>query len=573
MSPPLLLLEGVSYRYPESGVLALDDVTLELEEGELVLVAGESASGKSTLLRAAAGLVPHFHGGELAGRVLVAGMDTRRFGPARLAAVAASVFQDPEAQVVMGTAGAELALPLENRGFAGATVARAVEETAVALGIERLLERPLHTLSGGELQRVALGAAIVTQPRLLLLDEPTSQLDPVAGDELVWQLRRLNDQWGTTVLLAEHRVERCLGAADRVVVLKRGRVACDAPPSEFVAWAERGAPELVPPAARMCALAGLRPLPVGVRDARALVDDHGLAAGDATPAPVVEPRFAGRRRSRAARRARPPVALSLEHVWVTYDDGSGAGLEALRDVSLELGKGESVALLGRNGAGKSTLLKVAAGVLAPQRGRVGKAGEVCLLLQSPGGYFLHESARAELPEAVAQAALTELGLEAVADADPRDLSGGERERLALGIVLAGRGVGGGEPPAVVALDEPTRGLDHGRKRALARRLRALSARGAAVIVSTHDVEFAATVAERCVLLGRGDVVADGPVRDVLSGGRYFATEVARVLGAEAGAVLAEQGAEVLAARAAAAAPAADEPPAADRAPKLARGRT
>jgi energy-coupling factor transport system ATP-binding protein len=204
-----------------------------------------------------------------------------------------------------------------------------------------------------------------------------------------------------------------------------------------------------------------------------------------------------------------------------------------------------VAFLGRNGAGKSTLLRAAAGLRALDRGTIRASGEVALLLQSPADYFLHERARDELPAGLASVALEELGLQHVAELDPRDLSGGERQRLALAIVLAGRGVGGGRPPAVVALDEPTRGMDRARKRNLADSLGELAAQGAAVLVATHDVEFAARAATRCVLLGRGRVVADGRTEDVLSGGRYFSTEVARVLGSGPRAVLPEQGARVL----------------------------
>jgi energy-coupling factor transporter ATP-binding protein EcfA2 len=541
---PLLELDRLSYRYPGSRGAALDDVDLALHEGELVLVAGSSASGKSTLLRAAAGLVPHFFGGELAGRVLVGGLDTRDHGPAEIATVASSLFQDPESQLVMNSVWSELALPLENRGRPPATVSRAVEETALALGIADLLDRSVHTLSGGELQRVALGAALVTQPRLLLLDEPTSQLDPVAGDELVWQLRRLNEEWGTTVVLAEHRLERCLAAADRVIALDRGRVAFDGQPKAFVGWAARRGEALAPPVARMCALAGLEPLPVGVKDGRALLRRRGLCPGE-TEAPPVERAGAGKRRRLSRRRGRSPEpALELNGVWVEYDDGSGAGLAALRGLDLKIESGETVALLGRNGAGKSTLLRVAAGLRAPDRGR-SQTGDVALVLQNPGDYFLHERVREELPADLVKEALGDLDLSGIEDADPRDLSGGERQRLALAVVLVGRGLGGGEPPAVVALDEPTRGMDRYQKQALADRLRAFAARGTAVVVATHDVEFAARVADRCVLLARGRVVADGATRDVLSGGRYFATEVARVLGPEARVVLPEDGARLI----------------------------
>src|SRR5215213_1288724 len=234
--PEVLRLEGVTYRYPGDAPPALDHVDLELSQGEFAVLAGASGSGKSTLMRAACGLVPHFFGGEVEGAVAVCGRDTRRHGPAALADVVAMVFQDPESQVVMNGVRAEIELALASRGRTGAAAARAVEETALALGVDGLLDRPAATLSGGELQRVALAAAFVCGPRLLLLDEPTSQLDPVAGEELLSQLRRLNEEWGTTILLGEHRLERCLSAADRVIVLERGRIACDAAPGGFLEW-------------------------------------------------------------------------------------------------------------------------------------------------------------------------------------------------------------------------------------------------------------------------------------------------------------------------------------------------
>ncbi|MDX6732359.1 MAG: energy-coupling factor transport system ATP-binding protein, partial [Baekduia sp.] len=220
MSAPVLELERVTYTYAGAEVPSLRDVTLSVAEGEFVVLAGRSAGGKSTMLRAASGLVPHFHGGTFAGHVRVGGLDTRQHGPAEVARIAGSLFQDPESQVVLTTVRAELAFPLENRGHGPAAVARGVEEAALALGIAPLLDRATTELSGGELQRVALGAALAGRPRLVLLDEPTSQLDPVAGDELIWLLRRLNEEWGTTVVLVEHRLERCLAAADRVLAFE-----------------------------------------------------------------------------------------------------------------------------------------------------------------------------------------------------------------------------------------------------------------------------------------------------------------------------------------------------------------
>jgi energy-coupling factor transport system ATP-binding protein len=497
-------------------------------------VAGGSGSGKSTLLRAACGLVPHFHGGEASGELHVGGLDVRDAGPSELAAVCGTVFQDPESQLVMGTARTEIGLALEHRGEPPGAVARGVEEAALALGIAHLLDRRLESLSGGEQQRVALAAALAGRPELLVLDEPTSQLDPVAGDELVWLLRRLNEEWGTAVLLAEHRLERCLPAADRVLVLEDGALACDAPPDEFLDWAERSRPALATPAARLFALAGLRPLPVTVRAARDRLRGAGLMPAPATlegSDPSRVHTAAGRPRLPFRRRGRPPAALELRGVWHELRDGPAI----LRGIDLRIEPGERVVLMGRNGAGKSTLLRHAKGLLEPTRGRVERGGEIALLMQNPGDYLLHERAEQE----VGAAGLAAAGLAGRGDANPRDISGGERQRLALEIVLAAGS------PALVCLDEPTRGMDRGWKDGLAARLRTLAEGGAAVLVATHDMEFAAELAERAVLLGQGDVIADGPVGEVLTGGWHFSTEVARVLGGAGGALTASQGARLL----------------------------
>jgi len=260
-----LAFDRVTYRYPGAARPALRELSLTVEPGEFVVLAGTSGSGKSTLLRAAAGLVPHFHGGTFAGTLHVAGLDAREHGPADLSAVTGYLAQDPETQVVMGSVRGELAFPLENRGWGAAAVARGVQEAALALGVADLLDRPTHELSGGELQRVALGAALAGRPRLLALDEPTAQLDPVAGDELLGVLRRLNEEWGTAILLAEHRLERCLPAADRVLALADGALVADGDARSFLAGA---APALQTPAARLFSLAGLAPPPVSVKEAR-----------------------------------------------------------------------------------------------------------------------------------------------------------------------------------------------------------------------------------------------------------------------------------------------------------------
>jgi energy-coupling factor transport system ATP-binding protein len=577
---PALAIDGLSYSYPGAAARsrllgpdggqevrgALRGVSLTLAPGEFALLAGRSACGKTTLLRAACGLVPHFHGGEIEGAVSVAGVDAIAAGPGELAAAVGYVAQDPETQIVSTTVAAELELPLEMRGEPRASRARAVEEVALALAIPHLLPRTVDTLSGGELQRAALAAALVTRPKLVLLDEPTSQLDPVAGDELIWLLRRLNEEWGVTVLLAEHRLERCLPAADRVIAMHAGAIAYDGPPADFLGWAQTNDAALETPAARLFSLAGIDPLPAGVRDARRLLEGSserplGRVAWGGGPLPGAASRFSpgalgeshdapgekpSDRESPPTPRQDPPAcALSTSDLWVELTSGE-APRDVLRGIDLTVARGERLALMGRNGAGKSTLLRTLAGLVQPVRGRAETPHGIALLTQNPGDYLVRERVADELPGQEGLAALRTVGLEHALEADPRDLSGGERQRLALAIALAGR-MEGDALPGLVALDEPTRGMDRARKQELDELIAGLAAGGAGVVVATHDVEFAAGFAERVVLLGDGVAIADGPATEILSGGWYFATEVARILDLP-GTITPEQGAAVLAER-------------------------
>jgi energy-coupling factor transport system ATP-binding protein len=438
----LASIRELSFSYPGRAP-ALRDVSLDLEPGEVVAVLGPSGSGKSTLVRALAGLVPHFHGGRFEGRVEVCGLDTRRARPADLAGRVASVFQDPEDQVVFGRVEDEIEFGLENVGAPPREIAPRARAALSALDSEHLLGRRIAELSAGELQRVCLASALALEPELLLLDEPTSQLDPEAAEALV----RLACGLGVAVVISEQRPAGPVEACDRVLFMDDGRVLLDAPRDEAVGWLARNRP--------------------------AYLQRHAGAPGS------------------------PPtgrIICRLESVSFAYRGGP----PVLEDAELELRAGEVVALTGPNGSGKTTLAKVAAGLLEPAGGIVERSGRAAYLAQDPGRYLVRDRVDEEVALGVdgevsrAGAALASVGLAGFEERHPRDLSSGERERLALASVLV-------TEPDLLILDEPTRGVDPERKEELAELLRAQAA-GRATLVVTHDLVFAAEVADRTVSL-------------------------------------------------------------------------
>jgi energy-coupling factor transport system ATP-binding protein len=507
----LLELRDVSVDYDAGTVLR--DVSLDLPDGELVLVSGPTGSGKSTLLGVVTGLVPRFSGGTLVGDVLLDGVSVVHAAPRERAHVVGYVGQDPLAGFVTDTVEEELAYGMEQLGLAPETMRRRVEETLDLLGIAELRGRDLRTLSGGQQQRVAIGAVLTMHPRLLVLDEPTSALDPTAAEDVLATLTRLVHDLGVTVLLAEHRLERVVPFADRMVLLgSDGRVQVGEP-ADLLATSP-----VVPPLVELGRAAGWSPLPLSVREARRRARTLDLAPPPAGASDVAaEPGVDVRR-------------LSVVHGRTV----------AVREVSLSFGAGRVTALMGRNGAGKSSLLWALQGSGPRQGGsvRVGAAGTdpadlkaarrrtlVGLLPQQAGDLLYLETVDEECAAGGprTRALLDDLVPGIPGDRHPRDLSEGQRLALALALVLAG------DPP-VLLLDEPTRGLDYLAKAALARTLRRLAADGRTVVVSTHDVEFVAQAADEVVVLADGEVVSRGPARRVVAESPAFAPQVTKVLG-------------------------------------------
>jgi energy-coupling factor transport system ATP-binding protein len=513
----MMELRGVGLRYDRHDVLR--DVDLTLEEGELVLVAGRTGVGKSTLLGVVTGLVPRFTGGVLTGDVLLGGVSIVEQPPRERAHLVGYVGQDPLAGFVTDTVEEELAYGMEQLAVAPETMRRRVEETLDLLGIADLRARDLRTLSGGQQQRVAIGSVLTTHPRVIVLDEPTSALDPTAAEDVLATITRLVHDLGLTVVLAEHRLERVVPFADRIALVTGDGGIRVGDPQQVLADSP-----VAPPLVELGRLAGWEPLPLTVRDARR----------EARSLPALTPPAPRPVRSREPR-------LTARGVTVVHGDHV-----AVREVDLTLSAGQVTVLMGRNGSGKSSLIWALQGSGKRRSGTVDVDGDdpaalapaqrrthVGLVPQTAADLLYLETVAEECAAAdvgahaapgTCRRLLDRLAPGIVDTTHPRDLSEGQRLALALAIVLSAR-------PPVVLLDEPTRGLDYAGKAELARIVADLARDGRAVLLATHDVEFAAHVADDVQVLAEGEIVSSGPPQRVLAESPSYAPQVTKVLGA------------------------------------------
>ena len=514
-------IEGLEYSYPERESNILKNIDLSIKEGEFVLVVGPSGSGKSTMLRTMNGSVPHLHGGKFRGKVSIFGEDTAEKTPKDLAGTVGMMFQDPESQLVMTSPGNEVRFGLDNLSFGTEKIERRVDEALEITNIEAFRNRFNPELSGGEKQKLALASVIAMDPKILLLDEPTSQLDPKSAEEILAILRKFNEERGLTVVLVEHRLERCMQFADRVVLMDSGEITLDEPMDSYIGKAMERDSMFLPPVTRVSDPKEGRGA-VTVKEARKRVHE------------ALKEKRIRKKRVVPIRTAR--TLIRLKGVDFSYVEGT----KVLKNIDLDIKKGEKIALMGRNGAGKSTFLKLLNGLLKPKRGAVlvtGKntkntptselAGTCGYLSQNPSDYLFQPTVEKEILLGVKKekmdldhvARMIELlSLERYLDVYPRDLSVGERERVALASILALR-------PGVLALDEPTRGLDYGEKENLSDILNEMSEGGTACIVATHDVEFVTGYANRVIILGGdGRIIADGVPKIVLPDSLLFSPQ-------------------------------------------------
>lgn len=504
----MIRLDDVTFSYPGADEPALRDITLSVSDGDLLLVAGASGSGKSTLLRVPTGLVPHHSGGTFAGRVTIDSREITGLAPRDLAGVVGFVGQDPEAHATADRVIPELAFAMENLGTKPTTMRKRIEEVLDALGIAHLRERRLETLSGGERQRVAIAAVLTAQPRVLVLDEPTSALDPQSAEDVFSVLARLRDELGLTIVCAEHRLERVASFTDQVLFFTDGAPLIGDPRTVFAQS------PFAPPVSILGRSLDWWPLPITVREGRSFAQSVTVAP------PRIVPRTAG------------DAVMRVDNVRVEI-----GGREVVKGISLDLHRGEIAALVGRNGAGKTTLLRAMAGLTRLQggsisvgdeqvTGRLGRRSQreasrrVAYVPQRAEMLLFRDTVRAEVED---ERWLDHLGLDQLADRHPWTLSAGQRLWTALATAFV-------REPDVYLLDEPTRGLDPVGKDRLAAILRQAADRGASVLLVTHDVELVARAADRVHLLAEGDIVASGPVREVLGESLLFSSQTSKVMG-------------------------------------------
>jgi energy-coupling factor transporter ATP-binding protein EcfA2 len=528
-------IENLTYHYPESELPALAEVNLRISEGEFVFLAGPSGCGKSSLLRAMAGLLPDFYGGKIGGTVKHRGMPLTDWDKRELAQEIGIIFQDPEKQIVMTTVEQEIAFGLENINTPLQEMRLRVAEMLALFGLSAIRSESTFNLSGGQKQKVALAAVLAMYPKVLLLDEPTSQLDPLAAQELLNYLQRLNLEWGLTVVLVEQRIDRCFHLADRVVFMDQGRIVKAGTPREVVKWAASKFPRYTPPVSQLFAGWQAEEIPLTIKEGRVMLEAikqqnaKALVAKKMLPATFPKETPVHR-----------PEVLRVSKLYATYDQKSFV----LKNLNLSLPEACISVIFGENGSGKSTLLKTIAGLLKPARGKVFHrdkelnglrpeqiAMKVGYLSQNPNDYLFNDTVleeiafnlkvRGEKDEQRVGELLRMLKLGDKGMFNPRDLSGGERQRVALGSVLI-------TAPEVLLLDEPTRGLDANLKEGLGELLVALTKQGTAVLLVTHDVEFAAEISDRVIIMSDGEIVAAGDKRKILTNSLYYSPQVNRL---------------------------------------------
>jgi len=545
----LVEIEDLNYTYPGCGEPALRDICLKVLPGEFMLIAGLTGSGKSTLCRAVNGLVPHFYGGKISGNVRVKGISTLEASVGELARYVGLVFQDPEAQLVFEDPEREIAFGLENLAIEPIRGIKRIEEVFSCLRLASLRDRRVTDLSGGEKQKIALASVLVMQPEVIVLDEPTSQLDPVSAEDFLVTLKSLNSELGISVILAEHRLERCFHLADKIVVLHGGRVVFSGTAEDIAKTDHAVGMRLLPPISRLFLEAGYTEIPLNVKEGRMILSGidgipnrHKLERPDYSHTGMIGKQEKNSSKAFAEKITERDAAVKVENLWHSYGDGN----PSLKGVDADFGFGEVVAIVGENGSGKTTLVKNITGILKPSKGRVILYGRdiaemnrreiaaLCgMVMQNPESHLISKTPEEELRLTCKSAGFSEketeervsktlstLDIESLRSTPVEEISCGQRELVAIGSVVV-------RDPDLLILDEPTRGLDSSVKERIASLLARRKSQGKTTIVVTHDLEFVAEFSDRVIMLAEGRIIAQGEMREVLSDSLFYTTQYNR----------------------------------------------
>ncbi|HCX02946.1 MAG TPA: ABC transporter [Clostridiales bacterium] len=524
-------IKNLTYTYPDKKEKSLRNINLQILPGEFVLIVGGSGSGKSSLIRSIASLAPDFYGGKQEGDIFINNKNLKTTNRRELVQTLGIVFQNPESQLVMTDTEQEIAFGLENIGTEEKTIKRRIMEVTSALSLSDFKNSFIAQLSGGQKQKVALASVLAMQPEILLLDEPTSQLDPIAGEEILTMVRRLNEENGTTVILVEQKLERCFHFADRILVMEEGKIVKDSRDiGEIVKWAVKKENQYIPPLSKLFAKAGYRDIPLTIKSGRNIIGKENLMKEESKVVKTIPEKSNNIEKS----------ILKMKNIWFNYDSEH----EVLRNINLDIKKGSFSVIMGENGGGKTTLLKILNGLLRPTKGKVEVMGRnmkklkieeisknVGYLSQNPKDYLFLPTVKEEMEFTIKNLHLEkEVHIDDLLDkleileykqSNPRDLSTGERQRVALATVLASN-------PKILLLDEPTRGLDYDIKEKLGKILKKFQEEGMTIIMVTHDIEFAAEYAEDVILLYEGDIIEKGNKKEVLTKSTFYSPQISRL---------------------------------------------
>lgn len=531
----MIRFTDVGFSYANLSSSAIHNINLEIDDGECVLITGPSGCGKSTLCRCLNGLIPHFYGGRINGSVQVQDVDVFHSSTKDLATSVGMVFQDPENQLVKSQVDSEVAFALEHQGMKPALMQKRVEEALDIVGIDHLRRRNVSTLSGGEKQKVAIASVLVMHPEVLVLDEPTSELDPKSAEDVLQVVKRLNEELGLTILLVEHRIDRVLPFVDRVLSMDAGEIEFDGTPRQWIQQNAETQVSRIPPVSQLGLLLLQQDaqIPLTIKEART------------TLLPVLKKRKLKIEKTLEKKGKKKNKALvDVRKCWYHYPDGP----YGVQNLSLTIHPGEFISIIGRNASGKTTVAKLLTGLLKPTKGHIfidgadvtkippdQLAGTTGLVFQDPNMHLFADTVDEEISfmmqnlqwdEKKIQDSLetmsTLFDLTAYKQQFPRMLSSGEKQRVALASVLAAQ-------PKLLILDEPTRGLDATLKHQLMSFLMDYQQAGGTILLISHDIELIAAYGQRVLLMSEGKIIADGEKHEVLSNSLHFSPQINRLI--------------------------------------------